>query len=191
MARKALVEDDVLLGRLSATFRNLGYEAASMALLADAAGLKKASLYHRFPGGKEELGREVLLDAGRWLTINILEPLAGHAPPATKIGDMVAKLDQFYDGGAQACLLNLMASPVSGEGPFKSAIQGLFEAFIAALTSVVAQAGYSGKVARDRAERAVALLHGSLVLSRGLGSTAPFQKMLKALPGELLGGNQT
>ncbi len=187
MARKALVEDDILLERLSVTFRNLGYEAASLALLADAAGLKKASLYHRFPGGKEELGHEVLLAAGQWLTINILEPLAGDGLPEQKIGEMVVKLDQFYDGGAQACLLNLMATPISGEGPFKSAIQGLFESLIAALAYVVMQAGFPSSVARDRAERGVALLHGSLVLSRGLGSTAPFQRMLKSLPKEMLG----
>ncbi|MEO0971892.1 MAG: helix-turn-helix domain-containing protein, partial [Pseudomonadota bacterium] len=60
MPRPASINDDDLLDRLSSVFREVGYEEASMALLASASGLKKASLYHRFPGGKEQMAREVL-----------------------------------------------------------------------------------------------------------------------------------
>jgi len=59
MARRATIEDDDLICKLTDVFRNVGYDGASLAVLADATGLKKASLYHRFPGGKEQMAEEV------------------------------------------------------------------------------------------------------------------------------------
>jgi|CXWL01.1.fsa_nt_gi AcrR family transcriptional regulator len=186
MARKALIEMDALLDRLGTTFRDAGYDGASLALLSEAAGLKKASLYHRFPGGKEQMGLEVLQETGRWLTKHVLGPLADEGTPRERITAMTRELDCFYRGGEQACLLNLLSSPVGEASPFKASIRQLFEAFVGALASVVAEEGYSATAARDRAERGVALIQGSLVLARGLGTTEPFRKTLDALPDELL-----
>ena len=101
---------------------------------------------------------------------------------------MARELDAFYRGGKQACLLNLLSSTIGEASPFKASIRQMFEAFVEALASVVAEAGCSASDARDRAERGVALIQGSLVLARGLESTEPFRKVLNALPDELLGG---
>lgn len=186
MARKSLIGIDDLLDRLSATFRDVGYDGASLALLSKATGLKRASLYHRFPGGKVQMGLEVLQEAGRWLTKHVLDPLAGEGSPRQRIAAMTRELDCFYRGGEQACLLNLFSLPIGRSGPFQVAIRQMFEAFVDALADVVSQAGCPADVARDRAERGVALLQGSLVLARGLGSTKPFRKTLDALADELL-----
>ena len=56
------------------------------------------------------------------------------------------------------------------------------------LASVIAETGCPVSVAQERAERALVLIQGSLVLARGLGSTAPFHRALAALPEELLAG---
>lgn len=186
MARKSNIENDVLLDRLSRTFRDVGYDAASLSLLSEATGLKKASLYHRFPGGKEQMGEEVLQQAGRWLTEHILIPLSGDGLPADKIAAMVKNLDRFYSGGNQACLLNLLSSPVNASGLFNQTIRAMFEAFTAALAQVAVEAGASKVDSVEKAERAIIVIQGSLVLSRGLGSTAPFQRALKQLPGILM-----
>ena len=188
MARKALIENDALIDRLSATFREVGYEGASLALLSEATGLKKASLYHRFPGGKEQMGLEVLQEAGRWLGNHVLKPLAGEGTPRERIAAMTGELDSFYHGGKRACLLNLLSSPIGEESPFKETIRHMFEAFVEALAGVIAEAGCTPAAARDRAEHGVALIQGSLVLARGLGSTKPFRKALDALADELLAG---
>ena len=186
MARKALIGNEALLERLSATFRDVGYEGASLALLSEAAGLKRASLYHRFPGGKEQMGLEALQEAGRWLTAHVLEPLAGEGSPRERIAAMARELDCFYRGGEQACLLNMLSAPIGRAGPFVAAIRQMFEVFVGTLAGVISETGCSADVARDRAERGGALIQGSLVLSRGLGSTEPFRKTLDALPDELL-----
>lgn len=190
MGRRAVVEEEVLLARLSAVFRDFGYEAATLTMLSEATGLKKASLYHRFPGGKEQMAREVLESAGAWLEEHILAPLKGAGAPAARIGDMTKRLDEFYSGGKQACLLNMLSSSRIHEGPFTNLIRQMFEAWIEALSVVLTDAGADRKVARLRAERAIMLLQGSLVFSRGMGTTRPFREFLKALPRELLGAAQ-
>jgi TetR/AcrR family transcriptional regulator, lmrAB and yxaGH operons repressor len=63
MARTQSISEADLIGRLSLVFRDRGYEGAALADLASAAGLKKASLYHRFPGGKQQMAEEVMAAA--------------------------------------------------------------------------------------------------------------------------------
>lgn len=186
MARPATIEDSVLLKKLSDVFRDVGYEGASLAMLSEATGLKKASLYHRFPGGKGQMAREVVTRAQEWLTEHVLIPLESSGPPGARIHAMVRSVDEFYSGGRQACLLNIMSSPRDDRGPFADLIKNAFKAWIEALSGVVADVGFDEDTARYRAERAIALLQGSLVVSRGMGTTRPFKNCLANLEQELL-----
>ncbi len=53
------VTEEELLDRLTSVFRTHGFEGASLSLISKATGLQRASLYHRFPGGKEEMAKAV------------------------------------------------------------------------------------------------------------------------------------
>jgi len=53
--RPKKVLDETILKGLAEVFRSKGYEGASLKDLSEATGLKKASLYHRFPNGKSEM----------------------------------------------------------------------------------------------------------------------------------------
>jgi AcrR family transcriptional regulator len=187
MARPQSVEDEELMARLSCVFRDVGYEGASLTLLAEATGLKKASLYHRFPNGKQQMAEEVLASALAWYEANILGPLRSAASPAERVAAVVLHLDGFYAGGQHACLLNMLASPRAELGPFSEAIKGAFEALVSAFTVVARDAGHGAKAAKLRAERTVMLLHGSLVMSRGLRSAKPFKTFLAGLADDLIG----
>ncbi len=187
MARPQSVNDEELLGRLAAVFRARGFSGASLAELSAASGLKRASLYHRFPGGKEQMAREVLAAAADWLEREVIAPLTGDAPPAARLEAVGSALDGFYDGGAQACLLNMLSSARVEDGPFSAEIGAMFARLIDALARLGEDAGLGADVARERAERAVMLIQGALVLARGCGDRAPFRRMLGALPETLLG----
>jgi TetR/AcrR family transcriptional regulator, lmrAB and yxaGH operons repressor len=186
MSRPRSIEEDDLLARLARVFSETGYEGASLSLLAEATGLQKASLYHRFPGGKRQMAEEVLAKTDLWAQTHIIAPLAGSGSPRERLAIVTANLDGFYQGGSRACLLNMLSSPRIEDGPFAPAIRNAFEALIAAFARLAAEAGSGTDLARQRAERAVMLLQGSLVLSRGMGHTAPFRTFLAALPSELL-----
>ena len=62
---------------------------------------------------------------------------------------------------------------------------------IGALAAVLVDGGLDGDTARRRAERAVIMLQGSLVLSRGMGTTRPFGELLQSLPDDLLAAPAT
>lgn len=187
MVRPQSVEDSVVMASLSCVFRDVGYEGASLAMLAQATGLQKASLYHRFPGGKQQMAEEVLASALAWYETNILAPLRTEEPPTERVAQVVKHLDGFYSGGKQACLLNMLASPRAEFGPFSAAIKGAFEALVLAFAGLARDAGHDARAAKLRAERAVMLLQGSLVMSRGLGSSKPFKTFLAGLPDDLIG----
>lgn len=190
MGRPALIADDELLARLGRVFRDVGYEGASLSILSEATGLKRPSLYHRFPGGKAQMAAEVIDAAEAWLDANALAVLRSDAPPHERIAVMVERLAEFYEDGERACLLNMLSAPLGTTGAFASRVRRTFEAWIDALAGAVAAAGVPGDDSRERATRAVALIQGSLVVSRGLGSTAPFRSALAALEGELLAADR-
>ncbi|MCY7320404.1 MAG: TetR/AcrR family transcriptional regulator, partial [Phormidesmis sp. CAN_BIN36] len=66
---------DSAIPELVKVFRQYGYEGATLAKLSEATGLGKASLYHHFPKGKEEMASAVLDYLNRGLQEQILAPL--------------------------------------------------------------------------------------------------------------------
>ncbi|MEK7265576.1 MAG: TetR/AcrR family transcriptional regulator [Pseudomonadota bacterium] len=187
MARPKSIGEDELLSRLENVFREVGYEAASLAVLSKATGLQKASLYHRFPRGKAQMAQEVLSAALDCFTQQVIAPLNAAGDPEKRLALAASNLDQYYFGGRKACLLNIFASPDIDGGPFQPSIRAAFEALLKAFAKIARDGGAPASEARQRAERAVALLQGSLVLSRGLQNHAPFKRFLKELPSEILG----
>jgi TetR/AcrR family transcriptional regulator, lmrAB and yxaGH operons repressor len=188
MARPQSVDDADLIGRLSCVFRDAGYEGASLALLSKATGLKKASLYHRFPGGKQQMAEEVIAGALGWYAANVMGPLNSKGDPAERVARVAANLDDFHAHGQKACLFNMLAAPRAEDGPFTAAIKGAFDGLIAAFARLCRDAGHDLKEARRRAQRAVMMLQGSLVVTRGTGSSAPFALFIGGLAGDLLDG---
>lgn len=186
MARPQTIDEDALISRLAAVFRDVGYEGASLALLSEATGLQRASLYHRFPGGKREMAQEVLAAALTWFAENVLAPLKSDGAPKARLAVVAKQLDGFYDGGRKACLLNMLAAPRLEDGPFSPAIKNALEALIDAFAKLARDSGHAPKAALKRAERTVMMLQGSLVLCRGLGGADPFRAFLESLPGDLL-----
>lgn len=176
------IEDTDLLQRLAKIFKDVGYEAASLSVLAEATGLKKASLYHRFPQGKEQMAEEVLAFTNRILDDHVFPALRDASTPEKKMASFVRVIDSFYLNGNESCLLNLLSPPRGEQNGRATAIAATFERLIEGLTLVAEEAGASKRQAKIRAERALVELHGSLVLSRALSDDKVFHRMLGRLP---------
>ncbi len=170
---------------LFGVFQQYGYEGATLARLSKATGLGKASLYHHFPKGKEEMAIAVLNHVSHWLAENILALLRGSGEPIDRIRAMSKKVDQLYNHGEQACLLAMLSIGESHH-LFHAQIQQALNTWIEALAQVLIEAGLDPDQARIRAEDAVLQIQGALVLARGLQDTAPFQRVLQRLPDDLL-----
>ena len=179
------ITDTELLNRLTEVFRTHGYEGASLSKISDATGLQRASLYHRFPGGKAEMAEAVLTRAGEWLEAHALKPLTESGPPEQRLRRMAEKLDEFYEGGRQSCLLDALSFGV-GEGGIRDHQKVAMEAWVEAIATMLRESGLPLRTARERAEDAVIRIEGSLVMARASGNTKPFRRTLRNLPQELL-----
>ena len=181
-----LVSSDELIDRLTVLFRRVGYEAASLVEIAAATGLQKSSIYHRFPGGKEQMAKEVAEASGRRFSEHVLAPLRSNAPVDERIGAVARNLDSFYEAGARSCLLDTMSLGDPGAGTTE-ALAAAASAWIRAFATVAREAGATSTVALARAQEAVAGIEGALVLARVTGDKRPFARALKRLPEILLG----
>ena len=174
-----------LVTRLVDVFRGHGFDGASLTVLADGTGLGRASLYHHFPGGKEAMARAAYDRVSRDFTRHVLAPLAGSDPPSERLMRMVDGLDAFYDGGRNACLVDVFTIG-SGREHFAADIADAISYWNASVARVVAEAGISQAEAVRRAEDAVMVVEGALVLARATGRLEPFRRALEDLPARLL-----
>ena len=174
-----------LIARLAKVFRQYGYEGATLARLSEATGLGKASLYHYFPKGKEEMAAAVLNQINDCMEESVLAPLRGSGEPAERICAMSKNVAKFYNHGQQTCLLAVLALGESKD-LFHTQIRCALNVWIDTLTTVLIEAGFEPARARCKAEDTILQIQGSLVLVRGLDDTAPFERIIKHLPEELL-----
>lgn len=169
-----------LLDKLTHVFRLYGYEGASLTRLTEATGLKRASLYHHFPGGKEEMALAVLERGSQGLEAQVLTPLQEPGTPAQRVQHMAERLNKFYAQGQQSCLLDTLS--LGEEDSLHKPIQKAIAAWLKAMIQVAQEAGLAPDVAEQRAEEVLIRIQGSLVFARTTGNTQPFQRVLKELP---------
>src|SRR3954467_10127074 len=117
------VTDEVLLERIAEVFRRYGYEGTSIRLLSQATGLERASLYHRFPGGKEEMATAIIGKTCEWFSDNVFAPLKAASTPAEKLQRVAANLKVFYRDGTLWCVLDTMTLG-GGTEAIRTNIQG-------------------------------------------------------------------
>ncbi|UFP95895.1 TetR/AcrR family transcriptional regulator [Gloeobacter morelensis] len=180
-----LLSREQVIDRLMLVFRRQGFEGASLAELSKAAGLGRSSLYHYFPGGKEEMARAALERMDTWAQEHLLIPLRGAGTPEARLEKFVAALDSLYAHGREACLLGTL---VHGESRllFQEPLRASFETLIDALAQLAVEAGVETSEARQRAEEAVLRIQGALILSGGLDDNGPFERVLASLSDQLL-----
>ena len=178
------IDDQTLLARLTEVFRLYGYEGASLSKISEATGLKRASLYHRFPGGKQQMAQAVLDRAGDWFGNHILVPLGESGEPAERVREMARRLSEFYSHGDKSCLLDSLSIGQDAHEVGTHVREGL-QAWIGAFAKISRESGLAPSEAQQRAEEALVSIQGGLVLARALGDNTAFQRALSQLPERL------
>jgi TetR/AcrR family transcriptional repressor of lmrAB and yxaGH operons len=181
--RPAKISDERLFRDLSEVFRRKGYDGASYADLTEATGLVKASLYHRFPGGKAEMVDAILAHVDRHFANYILKPAFEKGNARERTRSIARRLREFYDSGKQWCLLETLT--LSDTPSIRAHARRSMEFWIDAFVRLGRDAGLASAIARKRAQEAVAAIEGGLVASRVLGNPRPFLRALANLPRQL------
>lgn len=172
------IDDSALMEALFEVFRSHGYESATLAQLAAATGLKKSSLYHRFPAGKVDMAKAVVIHVGTQLQSLLVEPLLSNKKkPEKRFSDMITLLTNFYAGGIKNCLLNVM-NIGGGNTEINALLNNSYNAWRIALARLAKEAGMTSKAAEERAEHFLIVVEGALVIQRLTGNTLTFQQSM-------------
>lgn len=176
--RPKKVLDTTILDGLTKIFREKGYEGASLKDLAEATGLKKASLYHRFPNGKSEMAEAVLLDLGAWVEANVFRALKdeSHAP-AIRLKNGLSQIKTLYAGGKATCIFRAL-SMQSGLELFVTHIKNGMEEYIANFKDIGVALGFSSQEAEKKALQTLIEIQGSLIVTKGLSDLSIFENTL-------------
>jgi len=184
IVKDAAARSSTIVEGLIDVFKHKGYDGASLSDLAAATGIAKASLYHRYPGGKPELGRTALAEAGRRFAMLILKPLQTAKPAPERLEAMLAGVAAFYGAEAPACLMNTLtlgdALPLFGKD-----IRNTHNAWQKLIARALEELGRSETQALDEAEDLIARIQGALVVSRLSARTGSLAAMLERIRASL------
>jgi AcrR family transcriptional regulator len=180
---KTVFERSDVLPLLAEAFRELGYEGATLSRITARTGLGKGSLYHFFPGGKEEMAEAVLDHVDRWFITHIFQPLE-EGEPVAAIEGMWREVEAYFSAGRRVCLAGAFALDETRDR-FPQAINRYFGRWMTALAGALARAGKDEQTATQLAEHAVLGIQGALVLTRATADEGLFRRALQRLAAEL------
>jgi len=157
-------------------FARRGYAGTGIKQILAEADAAFASLYHFFPGGKDQLAAEAIRTSGAMYQ-QLVEDVLDAAPdlPAGIIDCFAAAAQTLRATSyADACPIATVALEVaSTDEALRQATAGVFASWITALTARIVSAGIDEAAAAELAISILALLEGAFVLSRALRSTEP------------------
>jgi AcrR family transcriptional regulator len=169
---------DRIVEASSELFRKQGYTATGVKQIVAEASAPFGSIYHFFPGGKEQLGAEAIRHSGA-LYGQLLDLF--FVPGA----DPVAATESFFAGAAatlretdyaDACPIATVALEISSSSePMRRACAEVFESWISSASGRLAEAGIEDTCARALAISMLCSLEGAFVLARALRSPEPVE----------------
>lgn len=179
--RPPKIETEELLDRLMNVLKSKGYEGASLNDLAQASGLQKASLYHRFPGGKKDIVLAVLAHADKWLEKHVYGVLKDSSQdPLLRLKKAIKNTKEFYDDGEAICIVRALGLG-TGIEIFGDELKGTINKWHESLTQVGIDNQMELKEADRMAMKALINIQGSLVVSNAIGDTTPFLSALEEI----------
>jgi AcrR family transcriptional regulator len=165
-----------IVQRSAELFRRQGFVATGVKQIVGEASAPFGSIYHFFPGGKEQLGEEVIRYSGAIYA----QLIDAFFKPG---GDPVAATREFFAAAAtmlresdyaDACPIATVALEVSSTNePMRQACADVFESWVDGASGRLTEAGLTRKRSRELAFSLIAALEGAFVLSRALRSTEP------------------
>ena len=163
-----------LLGSALLLFRRHGYHGVGLAEILSRAGVPKGSLYHHFPGGKEQIAVEVIEQVAAG-AVALIEQAAVQDGPALMraVGREIARWMAHTGSGACAVLASFAAEGDTA-GALRDAVAAAYERIAGALAARLARWGWPRPAALQRAYIAIALLEGGGLVGQAMRQSALF-----------------
>ncbi len=159
-------------------FRRQGFAGTGVKEIVEQASAPFGSIYHFFPGGKEQLGEEVIRSSGALYGRLIDLFFTPGADPVEATGDFfaAAALTLRETDYADACPIATVALEVSSTSePMREACSEVFESWILTASDRLGEAGLEPKRSRALAISMFCALEGAFVLARAQRTTEPLE----------------
>lgn len=172
-------------------FSRQGFGATGIKAVLAAAEAPYGSLYHFFPGGKQELGAAALSHGGA----SYREMLEAAYPPGADVVEATA--DSFVQAAkllegtdyAYACPIATIALEVANtDEMMREAAADAFESWLQVLEQRFTAAGMTAQWARDVAVEIFCLIEGALLLARTTRSLTPLDTVGRAAANAVAAG---
>ena len=164
--------------------RRKGYGAVGMKDIAEASGAPIGSLYHHFRGGKVQVVREALVNAGQAYGLLIPSIVEGY----TDLGEAIegvfgqAAEDMAATGFANMCPVASIAAEVADTvEELRITLAEVFTSWVNGGTAYFHARGLDEPRAREVTLAVIAALEGAFVLARTLRSAEPLLAAGQAL----------
>ncbi len=173
------IDNDSLAESLFEVFRSRGYEGATLTVLSEKTGLRKSSLYHRFPEGKDDMVKAVVLHVSTQLHTQIIEPLLNsEESPEKRFKRMILTIKKFYSDGRKNCLLNIL-NLGDPKPEIKELLYKDYSDWLSALCNLAEEAGLDRNAAKTRSEHFLIVVQGALVIQRLTHNPATLSKNME------------
>jgi len=159
-------------------FRRQGFAGTGVKEIVAAASAPFGSIYHFFPGGKEQLGEEAIRSSGALYGQLIDLFFAPGADPveATRNFFAGAAMTLIETDYADACPIATVALEVSSTSePMRQACSEVFESWIATAAGRLGESGLEPDRSRALAISMFCSLEGAFVLARAQRTTEPLE----------------
>ena len=160
-----------LIQTAATLFRRQGYAATGLNQILDEAGVKPGSLYHHFPGGKQQLAAAVVQTAGQDIEQLLRQFLVGETPVADVVDGWIDVLaGQLAGDHRDGCPIEPIATESVHASPeTRLASARAFDSWCAAIADRLRRDGWPTDDAEDTALAVISIIEGALVLSRTAG----------------------
>ncbi|MGE2689953.1 TetR/AcrR family transcriptional regulator [Mycolicibacterium pulveris] len=185
---------EAILTAAAELMRHKGYGALGMKDIAEAAGAPIGSLYHHFRGGKVQIAREALVNAGAAYALLIPTIIDEHTDLGEAIEAVYAQAaeDMAGTGFANMCPVGTVAAEVADTvEELRETSASVIEAWVAGGTAYFVGRGLDEAQARDVTLAIVGALEGAFILARTLRSTEPLLAAGRALAPQYRGTRLT
>ncbi|QLG88824.1 TetR/AcrR family transcriptional regulator [Chitinibacter bivalviorum] len=178
------IQRSTLIELLRAVFHTYGYDGASLSRISQATGLGKGSLYHHFPGGKDEMAIAVLQAEGVYFQ-SLLAPLSEAGTPLERLRRFAEQLQLNPPEQRFSSTLDVYTMGDAWQ-LFQADMRAAVEEWVVKLSAVLVEAGIAPDTAQYRAKEMIAQIEGMRLICRCLGDWKDYEQLLNHLPEQLL-----
>lgn len=172
-------------------FSKQGFGATGIKAILASAAAPYGSLYHFFPGGKQELGAAALTHGGaryRELLESVYPPGADVVEATAASFVQAAELLEGTDYGYACPIATIALEVANNDELMRSAAAEAFESWLEVLTQRFSAAGMTDERARDVAVEIFCLIEGAVLLSRTTRLSVPMHTAGRAATNAVAAG---